>query len=350
LEYDWSVEILRNPKNWLSFTHLKKPNETAHSGNFTEFLAAGQVNVWEDSADGGTIIESASISASRNGTCLLIELTDSAVLSKLQKAMPSYVPFLSFDPSSGSYDNQNVKVEYVKEEVQLSLGNLTQIADGTDKIPSVTSTPGNHTQDVTITYNGTTSPPSEPGTYTVVAFLNAANYKGRQVATMTISKSSQTIGDFSAISEKVFGAAPFAVTAPTSSSSLPVTLSVKSGPATISANNTVTLTGAGTVVLAANQSGNETYNAATEVTTSFTVSNAPTPTPAVAPPSAPSGGGAPAQDQKPKKGGKSSSAKKSSGGSTKSSANKSSGGSSKKSSASKSSGGKKSGGKKAKKK
>jgi hypothetical protein len=341
LEYDWSIEILRNPKYWLSFTHLKKPNETAQSGNFTEFLAAGQVNVWEDSANGGTIIESASISASRNGTCLLIELTDSAVLSKLQKAMPSYVPFLSFDPSSGSYDNQNVKVEYVKEDVQLSLGNLTQIADGTDKIPSVTSTPGNHTQDVTITYNGTTSPPSEPGTYTVVAFLNAANYKGRQVATMTISKSSQTIAALSTIGDKIFGAAPFVVSVPASSSSLPVTLSVKSGPATIS-GNTVTLTGAGTVVLAANQAGNETYNAATEVTTSFKVSNTPTPTPSVS--------AAPAQVQKHKKGGKSPSAKKSSGGSTKSSANKASGGSSKKTAASKSSGGKKSGGKKAKKK
>jgi hypothetical protein len=186
--------------------------------------------------------------------------------------MPSYVPFLSFDPSSGSYDNQNVKVEYVKEDVQLSLGNLTHTADGTDKIPSVTSTPGNHTQDVTITYNGTTSPPSEPGTYTIVDYLNTAKYKGKQVATMTISKSSLTIGTFSAISDKVFGAAPFVVTAPTSSSSLPVTLSVKSGPATISANNTVTLTGVGEVVLAANQAGNENYSAASEVTTSFSVS------------------------------------------------------------------------------
>jgi sugar lactone lactonase YvrE len=286
LEYDWSVEILRNPKYWLSFTHLKKPNETAQSGNFTEFLAAGQVNVWEDSADGGTIIESASISASRNGTCLLIELTDSAVLSKLQKAMPSYVPFLSFDPSSGSYDNQNVKVEYVKEDVQLSLGNLTHTADGTDKIPSVTSTPGNHTQDVTITYNGTTSPPSEPGTYTVVAFLNAANYKGRQVATMTISKPIQTIAAFGAISDKVFGAGPFAVTVPTSSSSLPVTLSVKSGPASVN-GNTVTLTGAGTVVLAANQSGNANYNAAPEVTTSFSVTTPPVPAPPAPAPQAP---------------------------------------------------------------
>ena len=270
LEYDWSVEILGNPKYWLSFTHLKKQNETPQSGNFTQFLAVGQANVWEESADWGTIIDSSSISAYREGQSLVIELTASAVLSKLQKAMPSYIPFLSFDPLRGSYDTKNVKVEYVKEDVQLSLGNLTHTADGTDKIPSVSSTPGNHTQDVTITYNGTTRPPSEPGTYTVVAFLNTANYQGRQVATMTISGQSQTITAFSAISNKVFGGSPFAVTAPASSSGLPVTLSVKSGPATIS-GNMVTMTGVGTVVLAANQAGDASYGAATEVTTSFLV-------------------------------------------------------------------------------
>ena len=313
---------------------MKKPNETAQSGNFTEFLAAGQVNVWEDSADGGTIIEGASISASRNGTCLLIELTDSEVLSKLQKAMPSYVPFLSFDPSSGSYDNQNVKVEYVKEDVQLSLGNLIHTANGTDKIPSVTSTPGNHTQDVTITYNGTISPPSEPGTYTVVAFLNSANYQGRQVATMTISKSSQTIAAFGAISDKVFGAAPFVVTAPTSSSSLPVILSVKSGAATLS-GNTLTLTGAGTVVLAANQAGNENYNAAPEVTTSLSVTAPPPPAPAPQ---------APAPPAPSKKGKKPAAKPKASAAAKKPAASKSNAGS-----AAQKSGGKKSVAKKAKK-
>jgi hypothetical protein len=88
---------------------------------------------------------------------------------------------------------------------------------------------------------------------------------------MTISKPIQTIAAFSAISEKVFGAAPFAITAPASSSNLPVTLSVTSGPATLS-GNTVTLTGTGTVVLAANQAGNENYSPASEVTTSFIVS------------------------------------------------------------------------------
>jgi len=283
LEYEWSVESTANAENSFSFSHYKAPDEVAQNGNFTAFLNAGQVNVWDKTGDDGTTVEGAQITASRDGQSLLIELKDPVYLAKLQKEMPSYLSFWSYGTEQDFW--QNVKVEYVKEDVQLSLGNLTHIVDGADKIPSVNTTPGNHTQDVTITYNGTTSPPNEVGTYTVVAFLNTANYKGRQVATMTISKQLQTIAAFSTISDKVFGAAPFVVTAPTSSSGLPVTLSVKSGPATISANNTVTLTGAGTVVLAANQAGNENYSAASEATTQFNVSNPPPP------PAAPSGGG-----------------------------------------------------------
>ena len=113
------------------------------------------------------------------------------------------------------------------------------------------------------------------GAGTVVIAANQAgnaNYNAAAEVTtsFSVSKDSQTIGAFTSVGTKAFGDVPFAVTAPSSTSSLPVTLSVKSGPATISAN-TVTLTGAGTVVLAANQAGNANYNAASEVTTSITV-------------------------------------------------------------------------------
>ena len=82
----------------------------------------------------------------------------------------------------------------------------------------------------------------------------------------------QTIAAFTPISSKTTGTAPFTVTAPQATSGLPVTLSVKSGPASIS-GNTVTLTGqTGTVVIAANQPGNANYSPAPEVTTSFTIS------------------------------------------------------------------------------
>jgi hypothetical protein len=173
-----------------------------------------------------------------------------------------------------------------KGNATIQLSNLSLTYNGTEKVPTVATSPGNLTENVTLTYNGTTTPPIDPGTYTVVAFMDHSAYQGRQVATMTISKSSQTIGAFSAISDKLLGTAPFAVAAPTSSSDLPMILSVKSGPATLS-GNTLTLTGAGTVVLVANQSGNENYNTAPEVTTSFNVTAPPPPAPAPQAPAAP---------------------------------------------------------------
>ncbi|MGD0443487.1 MAG: hypothetical protein ABSA39_06080, partial [Edaphobacter sp.] len=73
---------------------------------------------------------------------------------------------------------------------------------------------------------------------------------------------------FAPVGSQTFGAVPFAVSA-TSASSGAVTYSVVSGPATIM-GNTVTLTGAGTVVLNASQAANGNFAAAT-TTTSFTV-------------------------------------------------------------------------------
>ena len=78
----------------------------------------------------------------------------------------------------------------------------------------------------------------------------------------------QTIGSFTSIPTKTYGSAPFTVPTPAATSGLTVALSVVSGPATI-LGNTVTLTGVGTVVLAANQVGNGSYSAASQVTTSF---------------------------------------------------------------------------------
>ncbi|NBO46960.1 MAG: hypothetical protein EBU85_08160, partial [Actinobacteria bacterium] len=100
-----------------------------------------------------------------------------------------------------------------------------------------------------------------------------ANYLAATEVTtsFTVAQSAQTINAFTTVASQTFGnGATVTITPPTASSSLPVSVSVKSGPATIS-GSTVTLTGVGTVVLAANQSGNANYTAASEVTTSFSV-------------------------------------------------------------------------------
>jgi hypothetical protein len=80
----------------------------------------------------------------------------------------------------------------------------------------------------------------------------------------------QTI-TFGALSDQVFGDAPFALSA-TSSSGLPVYLNVLSGPAALDTNNVLTLLGAGTVTAIAWQPGNSNYSAAVPVQQSFNVS------------------------------------------------------------------------------
>ncbi len=90
---------------------------------------------------------------------------------------------------------------------------------------------------------------------------------------ITVNTASQTI-TFSPTPSRPYGSAPFAVTATSSlGSSYPVTITVQSGPAVIS-GGTVSLTGAGTVVLQATQPGDTGHGAAT-ATQSFQVTPAP---------------------------------------------------------------------------
>jgi hypothetical protein len=86
----------------------------------------------------------------------------------------------------------------------------------------------------------------------------------------SIGRLAQTV-TFGAIPGHTACDVPFTFVAPTASSSLPVTVVVTSGPATV-AGNTVTLTGAvGTVVLTASQAGDSNYAPAPNAVQSFAV-------------------------------------------------------------------------------
>ena len=116
--------------------------------------------------------------------------------------------------------------------------------------------------------------PNTAGLYTgTILASNGIGTSANQNFTITVPVNSQTIGAFAAIPDQTYGNGPLTVTIPAASSTLPVTVTVKSGPATISGTS-LTLTGAGTVVLAANQAGNINYAPAPEVTTSFTAAKA----------------------------------------------------------------------------
>ena len=89
---------------------------------------------------------------------------------------------------------------------------------------------------------------------------------------LAVNKATQTINFTPPASPVTYGVAPIALTA-TAGSGLPVTFSVVSGPGSV-AGSTLTITGAGTVVVAANQAGNTNYAAAAQVTKSVTVNQA----------------------------------------------------------------------------
>ena len=97
-----------------------------------------------------------------------------------------------------------------------------------------------------------------------------SNYAaGSKNATFTVGQATPTIAF--TVPNQTYGAAPFAVAA-TSNSTGAFTYTVVSGPATIS-GSTVTLTGAGTVVLMASEAADSNYAAGTKNAT-FTVGQA----------------------------------------------------------------------------
>jgi hypothetical protein len=120
-------------------------------------------------------------------------------------------------------------------------------------------------------------------TYNTAGFAFARGYIGttgtqaqfsnvRVTYTSATEATSQTI-TFDPLPDRVYGDAPFVITA-TASSGLPVSYTVVSGPATLS-GNTVTVTGVGDVTIRASQPGDFTRLPALPVEQTFSVGKAP---------------------------------------------------------------------------
>ena len=123
--------------------------------------------------------------------------------------------------------------------------------------------------------SGTTVTATGGTTDCVISAVKAADDDYLQASsantvTISISKASQTI-TFASISNKSYGAASFTVS-PTSGSGLLVSVSSSTPLVCTTSGLAVTLVGAGTCTLTANQAGNSFYSSATGVSRSFTVS------------------------------------------------------------------------------
>ena len=165
-----------------------------------------------------------------------------------------------------------------KAPVVITWANLSQTFSTTRL--AVTATTSSSVKDLTLTYTGTsgtsyassTSAPIDAGQYTVVATApESANYQATLASeTFVINKSPQAI-TWTNVPDRVYSPTDDTVTlTATANSDLGVTYTVISGPATIKGSK-LTVTGAGTVVIAGNQAGSSNYLAAAEKTRSLVV-------------------------------------------------------------------------------
>ena len=160
--------------------------------------------------------------------------------------------------------------DVTKAPATVTLGGLNPTYNGSPKSATATTDPLGKSVD--FTYNGSATAPTDAGSYAVVGTINDSIYQGSALDTMVISQASQTI-NFATPPGLTYGDAPFNLSA-TATSSLPVTFSIVSGPASVN-GNTLTLDGAGTVVVRASQSGDANHLAAVPVDWSFNIAKAP---------------------------------------------------------------------------
>lgn len=181
----------------------------------------------------------------------------------------------AFQAGNETYNEASVTISIVVHAIPatLTFSNLTVVYNGNPRTPTVTTNPVG--LPVSFTYDGNTSAPANAGTYKVVATINHPNYTGKDSATFTIQKATQSIS-LSATPDKPVGSTPFKIIA-NASSGLPVSLSLETIPAGIAtlSNDTVTIIGAGTAVIRANQAGNANYVAAPEVADTFLIIETP---------------------------------------------------------------------------
>ncbi len=150
------------------------------------------------------------------------------------------------------------------------LNNLSQTYTGSPLSVTATTTPAN--QPVTITYNGSTTAPTNAASYSVVATIVAGgDYSGSASGTLVISPSAQTIS-FAAIPAQTVGVT-LALTA-TSTSKLTVSFSSTTPTICSVSGTTATMLATGTCTIQASQGGSTNFAAATAVDQSFTVNAA----------------------------------------------------------------------------
>lgn len=96
--------------------------------------------------------------------------------------------------SDGTYaaiSSSVVRVTFSKASATVTITNLSQTYNGSTRPVTVTTNPASLTVD--LTYNGSTTVPTNAGSYTVVGTINNTNYQGTSTVTLVVAKASATV-------------------------------------------------------------------------------------------------------------------------------------------------------------
>jgi RHS repeat-associated protein len=172
-----------------------------------------------------------------------------------------------------------------KAAATVTLGSLSQTYDGNGKFVTATTSPTGLS--VGFTYNGSSTPPTNAGSYTVVGMINDANHTGSATGTLTIAKAGATIalGNLS----QIYDGTPKAVTAtsspggltvhltydgsaspPTNAGNYAVVATIADSNYTGSASGTLSIGHAAAIVALDGSSLNQSYNGAARTVTATT--------------------------------------------------------------------------------
>jgi N-acetylneuraminic acid mutarotase len=154
-----------------------------------------------------------------------------------------------------------------KAPATVTFDTLNMVYDGTAKAVTVATTPAGLA--LVVTYDGAATPPTAPGSYTVVATVSDATYQGSATGTLVVGKASQII-TFAELVPKTYGDPVFTLVA-NAGSGLPISFA-SSNPAVATVSGTsVTIVGAGSTTITASQEGDGNYAAAVAVSQPLTV-------------------------------------------------------------------------------
>jgi hypothetical protein len=229
----------------------------------------------------------------------LVQLTNptGAQASKLGSGQTATFTFQALTPAAtGSvsfslqtWSNHDRNGSGITTTSAVSVGSLTQtiafdaLADKTygDAPFTVSATGGGSNNAVTFTASGNCTAGSTNGATITITGAGSCTVTAHQAAgngytaapdveqSFDIAKADQTVS-INPIAAQTYSSGATVDVAATASSGLAVDLGVSSGPCTVD-GSTLTLTGAGVCTITGDQAGNANYNAATQVSSSFTI-------------------------------------------------------------------------------